>query len=142
MCFDECLRCRLINPEQRFSDKFSILHNEEIIMGEELRAQIALFQKLAFIKFVGNVYEKTGVLLNKEWFDKYVLTALNDAYPTELTTNTYAYMDISDELNERINNHMFELTAEEKESLIISDNLERLLDELYAYAIRTTKFEV
>lgn len=142
MYLDETLRLRMIDASQRFSDKFVIRHNKKEIDGKELRAQVALFEQLGFIKLVGIVYERTGILLNREWFDKYVLTALQDAYPADLAANTYKYMSISDEVNERINALQFELTAEEKESVYITDDLDRVLDELYAYSIRATRFEV
>lgn len=142
MYLDEALRIRMIDASSRFSDKFVIRHNKKEIDGKELRAQVALFEQLGFIKLVGIVYEKTGILMNREWFDKYVLTALNDAYPADLAANTYRYMNISDEVNERINALQFELTDEERASVYITDDLDRVLDELYAYAIRATRFEV
>lgn len=142
MYLDECLRLRMIDADNRFADKFVIRHNKKEIDGKELRAQVALFEQLGFIKLVGIVYDRTGILMNREWFDKYVLTALKDAYPADLAANTYKYMSISDELNQRINSLQFELTAEEKESVYITDDLDRVLDELYSYAIRATRFEV
>lgn len=139
---DECLRKRLINAEKRFADIFVIRHSEKAIDGKTLRAQVALFEELGFIKLVGMVYEKTGILLNREWFDTHVLESLKEAYPEDLAANTYKYMSISDEVNERINALNFELTAEEKESVILTDDLDRVLNELYGYAIRATRYDM
>ena len=142
MYFDECLRLRIIDASQRFSDKFVIRHSKKEIDGKELREQVALFSELGFIKLVCILYEKTGILANREWFDKYVGTALENTYPADLAENTYRYMYISNELNERINSLQFELTDEEKDSVYITDDLDRVLDELFSYAIRATRFEV
>lgn len=139
---DECLRKRLINAEKRFTDTFVIRHSEEEIDGAQLRAQVALFEELGFIKLVGMVYEKTGILLNREWFDTHVLESLKKAYPEDLAENTYKYMSISDEVNERINALDFELTSEEKASVILTDDLDRVLNEMYSYAIRATRYDM
>lgn len=135
---DACLRNAMVDVEHRFIDFFTIYHSKKIIDGQTLRNQVRLFEKLGFINLVGAIYEKTGMLLNREWFNSHVYEALKEAYPIDLAEKTYSYMSIDDALNERINNHDFALTDEEIESVIITDNLEDVLDSLYAHALQET----
>lgn len=140
---DTILRERMIDATERFKDKFIAHHNNSIeIDGAELRKQIAMFERLGFLKLVGAVYKRTGTLLNREWFDKNVLPALLDAYPEDLAQNTYKFMKIDDELNDRINNLEFDLTAEDKEKVSIASDLDRILDEMYAVSYRLTRAEL
>ena len=89
---DTVLRKQMIDPSRRFEDTFTVRHSGAKMNGKELRSQVALFEELGFIKLVGLVYENTGVLLDKEWFDTYVQKALCDAYPEDMAQNTYRFM--------------------------------------------------
>lgn len=142
MCFDEMVRNQLVDCTKRFSNIFTIKHSGKTISGEKLRSQLSILQELGFIKLAGIVYEKTGVLTNRKWFDRYVLNALMEAYPEDMAISTYSFMEISDELDERINSKKFKLSTEEIESVILTNDLERFLDELFAKAMRATKFEL
>lgn len=136
---DAVLREELIDHTNRFEDEFIVRHNRTRKMnGAELRAQVAKFEELGFIKLVGAVYEKTGILMNREWFDTYVLEALKEAYPEDLAANTYKYMGISDEVNNRINAYEFDLTEEERDSVYMADNLDDVLDFMYSRAYLAT----
>ena len=120
---------------QRFEDRFVVHHNHSIVLdGAELRKQITLFEQIGFLHLVGMVYKKTGILLNQRWFDENVHTALLEAYPVELAENTYKYMQIPEEIEQRINELDFELTQEDEDKLVITDELQRVLDEMYATA--------
>ena len=138
MIRDRVLREVMIDPVDRFANAFTVRHSSEVIDGKELRAQIALFEELGFIKLVGLVYENTGVLLDKEWFDTYVQTALNNAYPAEMASNTYRFMKISEEMNQRIKAHNFELTQEERESVYMAEDLDVILDAMFEGAYEAT----
>lgn len=132
---DKVLREKLVDVTQRFEDRFVVHHNHSIVLdGAELRKQITLFEQIGFLHLVGMVYKKTGILLNQRWFDENVHTALLEAYPVELAENTYKYMQIPEEIEQRINELDFELTQEDEDKLVITDELQRVLDEMYATA--------
>ena len=135
---DTVLREQMINPVDRFEDSFTVRHSGVVMNGKELRSQVALFEELGFIKLVGLVYEATGVLLDKEWFDTYVQQALYDAYPADMAHNTYRFMKISEEVNQRLKAHNFEFTQEEKESVYMAENLEEILNVMYETAYEAT----
>lgn len=139
---DSILRERMINPSMRFADKFQIRHTDEIIDGAELRKQVAKFEEYGFFRLIGAVYNRTGVLLNRTWFDEHVLQSLLKAYPEDLARNTYQYMQISEEENIKINNLMFTLSDEQKAEVKITENLEDIFDEMYAEAYWFTVLEI
>lgn len=135
---DKVLREIMINASGRFEDVFTVRHTGRVMNGKELRAQVALFEELGFIKLVGLVYKNTGVLLDREWFDTYVHKALNDAYPADMAQNTYRFMKISEDVNQRLKAHEFELTQEEKDSVYMAENLEAILEAMYEEAFEAT----
>ena len=135
---DECLRLDMVDVSNRFENSFTIYQNNQVIDGQTLRDQIKIFEEIGFIRLVGAIYKKTGMLLNREWFDKHVLESIKEAYPDDLATYTYKYMSISDELNERINNHEFEFTSKEVHSFFLTSCLEATLDSLYGLALQET----
>ena len=138
---DDVLRNEMVDVTGRFEDVFIIKHSGRVICGKELRTQVSLFEELGFIKLAGIVYKKTGVLLDKEWFDTYVQKALYDAYPAEMAHNTYRFMKISEEVNQRLNAHKFELTQDEKESVYMAEDLDVILDAMYEEAFEVTSSE-
>lgn len=136
---DTVLRKQMINVEKRFIGEFQPYHNaSDTLDGKELRQEIARFEELGFLMLVGAVYNSTGILLNREWFDTYVYEGLKRVYPAELADCTYKYMAISDEMNERINAKNFELTEEENRSLRICSDLQDTLKDLYSWAYDET----
>lgn len=140
---DKSLR-GLVDVTGRFNDEFIVNSNRTLKLdGKLLREQVALFEKYGFLHLVGKVYEKTGFLLNQEWFDKNVREALlNSDYPKDLAENTYRFMKIPDDIEARINERDFELTKEDKEKIIIADNLEDTLDDMYSLAYQYTWAEL
>ena len=132
---DKVLREKLVDVTNRFEDRFIVRHNRSIELdGSELRKQITLFEQIGFMHLVGMVYKKTGILLNQRWFDENVHTALLEAYPEELAENTYKYMQIPEEIEQRISELDFELTEEDISKVVMTDELQRILDEMYATA--------
>lgn len=139
---DGILRDDMVDDSDRFNDRFVIRHNGAVIDGATLREQITLFETLGFMKLARNVYCATGQVLNQEWFERNVLSALRYLYPEDLAQNTYKYMRILPTMNNRISNRKFDLTAEEKASIIITDKPERLMDKMYSEAYRQTYYEL
>ena len=135
---DTVLREQMINPDGRFEDTFAVRHSGTKMNGKELRSQVALFEELGFIKLVGLVYQNTGVLLNKEWFDTYVQKAMYDAYPEDMAQNTYRFMKISEDVDHRLRAHNFELPQEEKDSVYMAEDLDAILDAMYEEAYKAT----
>ena len=101
-----------------------------------------MFEEAGFLRLVKTVYENTGILLDSKWFEENVLTTLLEVYPEDLARNTFKYMVMSDEQNQRIQSLQFELTDEERNALIITDKLDDVLDELYADAYLYTADEL
>lgn len=133
---DAVLRNDLVDVQDRFEDKFVVRHNRSIVLnGTELCQQIALFEQIGFLHLAGKVAKKCGIILNQQWFEENVHKVLLESdYPKELAENTYKFMKIPDEINQRICDLNFEFTDENKNQIVITDNLERILDEMYATA--------
>ncbi len=136
---DTVLREEMIDATKRFSDTFISRYNRTIVMdGQQLRQEIEKFENIGFIYLAGKVYEATHELLNRTWFERNVMPALRVAYPTDLADNTFRYMKMSDEMNDRINSLQFEPTEEEVEACPLAEDLVDVLDTIYAEAfIRT-----
>ncbi len=139
---DSVLRDKMVYVTKRFEDKFAVRHNGAIIDGAMLRQQITLFETLGFLRLAGKIYCNTGTIMNQGWFERNVLSAMMDLYPEDLATNTYKFMKISEDMNNRISNRKFDLTEEEKASIIVTDNPERLMDEMYSEAYLKTYYEL
>lgn len=141
---DVVLREDLVDVTERFEDRFVVRHNRSIVLnGTELRQQIASFEQIGFLHLAGKVAKKCGIILNQEWFEENVHKALLASdYPEELVENTYKFMKIPDEINQRISDLDFELTDADKARVTITDNLERVLDEMYADAYYLTVREL
>lgn len=139
---DKTLRKRLVDVTNRFEDRFIVRHDHSIVLdGTQLRKQVALFEQIGFKHLAGMVYKKTGILLNQRWYDENVHTALLEAYPKELAENTYKYMQIPKEIEQQINELDFAITDEDTSKVVMAENLERVLDEMYATAYYYTVCE-
>lgn len=139
---DNVLRDKLVSVSGRFKDKFTVMWNHQEIDGATLRTQVAMFENLGFIHLAGKVFERTGRVLNNKWFEEYVLEPLCAAYPEDLAQNTFKYMRLSDEDDARITAMEFELTEADKKGFILCDNLEEILDVMYAEAYYHTAREM
>lgn len=139
---DSILRDKMVDDAGRLSNEFIIRYNGASIDAPTVRDQITLFEYLGFIRLVGAIYNCTGMLLNQGWFERNVLSAMQDVYPEDLVNNTYKYMKIPPDINARISNRNFSLTEEEKASIIVTDNPERLMDEMYSEAYLKTYYEL
>ena len=137
---DAVLRDDLVDVKDRFEDRFIVRHNRSLkLNGAELRQQIARFEQIGFLHLAGKVAKKCGIILNQEWFEENVhKVLLKSDYPEELAENTYKFMKIPDEINQRIGDLNFDLTDEDKEKILLTDNLNRVLDSLYARAYKET----
>lgn len=139
---DNVLRDKLVSVNDRFKDQFTVKWNHQVIDGATLRKQVAMFENLGFIHLAGKVYESTGKLLTNIWLEENVLQPLKKAYPADLAENTFKYMRLSAEEDARIFSMNFNLTAADKEGFILCDNLEDVLDEMYALAYYHTAREL
>lgn len=140
---DEVLREELIDASLRFKDEFTVRHNQSMkIDGKELRRQVAEFERIGFIKLAGIVYERTGTILNNEWFNAVVEPALKEAYPEVLSANTFKYMKLNEETNARINNRQFALTEEDKALVPMALDFDKILTEMYVDAYHYTRREL
>ncbi len=140
---DEVLREELIDASLRFQDIFTVRHDTSIkIDGKELRRQVAEFERIGFIMLAGIVYERTGTVLNNEWFETVVEPALQEAYPADLAENTFKYMKLDDETNARITNLQFAITDEDKAKVPMAKDLVKTLNEMYVEAYFYTRREL
>lgn len=138
---DNILR-ELVDVKYRFEDKFIVRHNRSIVLnGTELSQQIAKFEEIGFLHLAGKVAKKCGRILNQEWFEN-VRYALMKVYPEKLLENTLKFMQIPADIDQRISDLDFKLTEKDKSQIIITDNLERVLDEMYAEAYEKTVAEL
>lgn len=136
---DHMLRDDMVIVAERYSDAYVIRHSGEQIDGKTLREQISEFEKLAFLHIAGQVYKATGTVLNKRWYEDVVYTALKAAYPEAMAESAFGYMTIVlDELDERICALNFAATDEERKKIVITDNLDAMLNKLYIDAYWAT----
>lgn len=141
---DDALRSLMVNVDGRFSDHYVARHNHSIVLnGKQLREQVKIFEELGFLHLVGEIYKKTGVLLDQDWYEKNVhQTLLDSCYPTELAENTYRYMQIPEYIAARIAAKNFELTDEDKAKVTITDDLMGVLNKMYSVAYNHTYKEM
>lgn len=140
---DAILREELIDASLRFQDIFVVRHDTSIkIDGKELRRQVAEFERIGFIMLAGMVYERTGVLMNNEWFNSVVEPALQRAYPEDLANNTFKYMALNEETNARITNLQFAITDEDRALVPMAKDLEKTLKDMYVDAYFCTRREL
>lgn len=136
---DRYLREVLVNVDERYEDKFTIIHSGEVIDGKTLREQVSLFEDALFLTAAGMFYRATGTIANRRWFEDVVYAALEKAYPKDLADGTYKFMAMSDELNARISAGDFALTEKEKAAIIISGDVEKDCCDLAVIAYWATK---
>lgn len=138
-CLDRYLREKLVNVDERYEDKFTIIHSGEVIDGKTLREQVSLFEDALFLTVAGMLYRATGTVANRKWFDDVVYEALKKAYPQDLADGTYEFMKMSPEVDGRISACNFALTDEEKAAIIISADVENDCRDLAVSAYWATK---
>lgn len=138
-CLDRYLRENLVNVDERYEDKFTIIHSGEVIDGKTLREQVSLFEDALFLTVAGMLYRATGTVANRKWFDDVVYEALKKAYPQDLADGTYEFMKMSPELDARISACNFALTDEEKAAITISADVETDCRDLAVCAYWATK---
>lgn len=142
MIFDKILCEKLLDENKSYEDHFVVRHNQNCLNSFQLQEQMERFEELGFLYLVGKVYEKTGLLLNQEWFEKNVHQVLYADYSKDLAERTYSSMQISPEIEGRINDLNFELSEDDKQKIKITDNLEQTFDEMYAIAFKLTWSEI
>lgn len=139
---DKAVREKMYDTSGRFKGEFHPYYNRSCTMsGEDVREEIGRFERLGFLVAAGKVYERTGILMNRDWFANYVWTGLYMAYSEELAKQTFKYMTFSDEVDKRINQLNFELTDEEKASLG-SPELLKIMNEVLCDGYMATYHEL
>lgn len=142
MVMDKVVCEKMYDTRKRFKDEFYPYYNRSRTMtSKEVREEIGTFERLGFLVAAGNVYRSTGILMNRDWFNRYVFTGLTMAYAEDLAQKTYSFMTISDDVNSRINQCNFELTDEEKASLG-SPELLTIMNEMLCDAYLATYHEL
>ena len=142
ICLDTVFRERLVDNERMYEDIYINRATGEEIDGKEARGEAFRFEEVGFISLAGMCYHETGILPTREWFDEHVKSTLEENYCPEMAANTYKYMGISEEVNERFKNKEFALTEEEIASVKTADCLEEILTQLYEEAIAATMVEI
>lgn len=126
---DDETRENLYNALNSTQKRF-VHHGKRVLTGKQVKQEIGVFERLSFLAYAGKVYEATGILMNRMWFEFYVNTPLRMTYSEELAKLTYSYVTISPEVDDRINRHEFALTDEEIASLGSPDHL-AIMDEFF-----------
>ncbi len=139
---DDVLRSRMVDVKRRFQDEFKIRHSGKVISGKDLRSQVDKFEDIGFITLVGAVYRRTGILLDRNFWEQQVRVALLEAYPEDLALNTYKFMQLSDEDAERIQAKWFDLTLGAEESVYMAEDLSDVLSVMYSQAYNATWWQI
>lgn len=143
MIFDQILCEKLLDESKSYDDYFVVRHNQTCLNSFQLQEQMEKLEELGFLYLVRKVYEKTGLLLNQEWFEKNVhQVLLYSDYPRDLAESTHSSMQISPEIEGRINDLNFEFSEGDKSKITITDELEKTLDEMYAVAYKLAWSEI
>lgn len=104
------------------------------IQGEEAKAirnTITQIEEHGIYLLAYRIYQKFGITVNQEWFDRNVKDVLDVEYCQDLADGTYNFMKIRPEINEMITNHDW--------SAIDSGMIPRnAYEELYKIAIKQT----
>lgn len=104
--FDNFIREK-IDCKEKYKDRFFIISGKgerEEIDGKTLRNIIANIEQQGVYILAYEIYERTGTLINQQWFDEVVYPALKRDYPEDLAEKTYSYMKIHPMINELITN--------------------------------------
>lgn len=128
----------LVDCRDKYNGSFKVNTTGEKIDGQELRRRIAAFEKYGFLHFAKNIYERTGILVNQQWFDENVREALEQTYSQDMTDSTYKYMKIDPEIERRIANQDFEFTKPDIEEIGLGENVEDVIEKMYQDALEIT----
>ena len=138
----------LIDCSQKYNDEFTVVATSEKIDGKELRKRVSAFEKYGFLHFAKKIYEKTGILINQQWFDENVRSSLEKVYSQDMADKTYKYMSIDPEIERRIANKEFDLTAQDISEIGLGDDfssisqptkMEDVFEMLYQKAVAATE---
>ena len=84
--------------------------------GKDFRKKFLHYEEYGFYILAYYCYKIYGITTNQEWFNEHVLKVLKDNYPIDLVENTYKYMIIPNDINEKITNHDFSGLTDELEN--------------------------
>ena len=124
--FDDMIR-KMINIRMRASNMYYINGSnvgEECLNSEELVGYVEQFNWLAAIYLAGLFYKKTGVLMDKEWFESIMKNAFEKSnYPEAMKECILKKVQMPDWVAERIEEVDFDITREDCNTVIITEDL-------------------
>ena len=107
--YDDYLRT-YIDVSRMYEDIY--LYDGKIFTGEEFRKSgdsrwngeslVNSFDSQMFIALAKNIYETTGIVTNRAWFEKEVFPAFYEKYSEELAEKTIKFITMSDFANSTI----------------------------------------
>lgn len=141
---NEYIRSNLVDVSDRLNDNFILLHDQNTsINGQQLQEQLNLFEEFGLLHLIGRFYKMSGILVNKEWLKTHVYPKINNFsyYPKNLIKKAISEMQISDEMDERINKYDF--AAPDVSILgLKGQELTDAWDEIYSQVCMKTFYEV
>jgi hypothetical protein len=141
MVFDRFVRSEIMDMSWRFNDQYFVKTSKKHVTGAEIREIIANIEMAGFLHLAGKVFEKTGILIDQEWFNREVYAVLeNSVYPDDLAATTIKYMKIPDKIDEMIKAHSF--SAYENLPGMTEEVFESIVDKMYAQAFNATRHEL
>lgn len=111
--FDAFIR-EQIDCSNMYEDKFEF--KGQSYDGAGIRKEIAEIEQDGLCLLAKRAYEQYGITTDQKWFDETVYPALKSVYSEEMADKTYKYMQIPEELNERIKYHQFDKDYKVSES--------------------------
>ncbi len=104
--FDDFIR-ETIDCTNKYEPDASFVFQGKNYNGQEIRKAIQSFEEYGFYILASYCYNLYGITTDQKWFDEHVSKVLQKEYPEDLAANTYKYMKIPEEMNEKIKNHDF-----------------------------------
>ena len=90
---------------RRYMDIFKF--NGEQLDGKRMRELVQKLSEFGLYRLAYLIYKESGIVINQEWYDKNVKSALYETYSEDLAEGTYKYMKIPEKINEWITNKDF-----------------------------------
>ncbi len=117
-CYDDYIRI-LIDTRKKYDDIF--VFDGKTLSGNDLRGKgemrwqgEGLLNQLdtqVFVRLAKVYYEKTGILVSRQWIEDLIKPAFYKAYSKELAENTVRFLNISDYADEMISTKNFDVSG-------------------------------
>ena len=140
--WDDVLR-QMVNIRQRASEMYYLPDQEEYIDGEELTEMLEQFNWLALIYVVGLFYDKTGILMDEDWFNSVMEGAFKKVrYPEEMKDCIMKEMKMPEWVSERIENVDFNISEDDNLSVELTQDLAMVFRKMFAEIYERMYMEV